>query len=68
MAEFIAVTLIDGSEEIINLDHVYAIIPVDEQSSKIVAPWTSHDYPLQLIVRGTPAQIAGAPRLSGPAG
>jgi hypothetical protein len=63
MAELISVSLTDGSDEIINLDYVLRIRPVDRETSQIVL---LHHDEKGIVASGTPAQIAGARRFIAP--
>jgi hypothetical protein len=63
MAELITITLSDGKTEIINLDYVMRIQPIDEKTSSIAMTDGSRTGPM--AVRGNPAQIASAHRIAG---
>jgi hypothetical protein len=60
MAELISVTLTDGKKtEIVNLDHITRIQPMDGSSVIIMTDGTT------IAVRGNPGEIASAQRLRG---
>jgi hypothetical protein len=60
MAELISVTLTDGRKtEILNLDHITRIQPMDGSSVIIMTDGTT------IAVRGNTGQIASAERLRG---
>ena len=64
MAELISVTLTNGRAEVINLDYVVKIQPIDEQTSAITM--TDGVNISQWAAEGVPSQIAVAPRLRAP--
>jgi hypothetical protein len=63
MAELITITLPDGKTEVINLDYVMKIEPVDrDQSSITMTDGLKRDV---MLAKGSPGQIATAPRQHG---
>ena len=63
MAELISVTLTNGEGEIINVDYVVRILPLDEHTCSIMIAEGTRIVPI--AVKGTPTQIATARRMFG---
>jgi hypothetical protein len=65
MAELISVTLPNGQTEIINLDYVVKIEGAHQNKSSITIANLVPMLAIPMLVKGTPAEIASAPRIHG---